>query len=203
LPELNDCRFVGVSALDDDGLQQLAEVHRSVMHTLLSDLGLPIVLKYYQVARSNPSVLGFCALTSSNEVAGWSVGSPDPAGINAKLRQPLMWFFVQMLKVAVTSPRVFTQLLSSVLASSAEMEKDAIELTYIGVASGHQGKGLGQALLDQFIEESRSRGYHSVVLSVEAENETALALYRKSGFKIVRTFSEGRYQRHRMELTLV
>jgi ribosomal protein S18 acetylase RimI-like enzyme len=58
-------------------------------------------------------------------------------------------------------------------------------------------------LLHKFVEESRSKGYHSVVLSVEAENRTALALYEKSGFKIVKTFSEGRYQRHRMELTLV
>jgi ribosomal-protein-alanine N-acetyltransferase len=83
------------------------------------------------------------------------------------------------------------------------MEKDALELTYIGVASSHQGKGLGRALLDKFVEESRAREYHSVVLSVEEENKAAIPLYEKSGFKITKTFSEGRYQRHRMELTLV
>jgi ribosomal protein S18 acetylase RimI-like enzyme len=181
-------------------LQQLADLHCSVMHTLLSDLGLPIVRKYYQAARSDASVLGICALTSSNEVIGWSVGSPDPVTINARLRQPLSWFLVQMLKVAVTRPLVFKQLVSSVLSSTVEMEKDSVELTYIGVAAGHQGKGLGQALLNQFIEESRSKGYHSVVLSVEADNKTALTLYEKSGFRITRTFSEGRFQRHRMEL---
>lgn len=200
---MNDCRFVKLSQLDDDGLRQLSDLHRSVMHTLLSDLGLPIVLKYYQAARRDSSVLGICALTPSNEIIGWSVGSPDPAAINSKLRQPLIWFLAQMLRVAVTRPLVFGQLISSVLSASVEVEKDAIELTYIGVSSAHQGEGLGQALLHKFVEESRSKGYHSVVLSVEAENRTALALYEKSGFKIVKTFSEGRYQRHRMELTLV
>lgn len=200
---MNTYRFVSLSELGDNDLKQLAGVHHAVMHTLLSDLGLPVVLKYYQIARSEFSVLGICALTSSNKLIGWSVGSPDPAGINSKLRQPPTWFMTQMLGLAVMHPLVFTQLISSVFSSSAEMEKDAIELTYIGVAASHQGKGLGKILLNKFIEQSRLKGYHSVVLSVEAENKAALALYEKFGFKIIRTFSEGRYQRHRMELTLV
>jgi ribosomal protein S18 acetylase RimI-like enzyme len=41
-----------------------------------------------------------------------------------------------------------------------------------------------------------------VVLSVERENAPAIALYEKAGFKLVKTFSEGRYRRHRMELKL-
>jgi ribosomal protein S18 acetylase RimI-like enzyme len=196
-------RLVNISEIDEDSLKQLADVHRWVMHTLLSDLGLPIVLKYYQVACSDSSVLGICALTSSNEIIGWSIGSPDPAAINSKLRQPLTWFLAQMLRLLVTCPLVLKQLILSVFSSSAEMEKDAIELTYIGVASGHQGHGLGKVLLKEFIEQSRSKGYHSVVLSVEDENKTAVALYEKLGFRTLRTFSEGRYQRHRMKLTLV
>jgi ribosomal protein S18 acetylase RimI-like enzyme len=109
-----------------------------------------------------------------------------------------------MLQLAITHPLVFKQLVSSTLSSSTEMERNsgAIELTYIGVSSAHQGKGLGRALLNKFIELSRLRGYHSVVLSVEEENKTAIALYEKSGFKIIKTFSEGRYQRHRMEYIL-
>lgn len=196
-------RFVNLSELDERGLQQLAELHCSVMHTLLADLGLPIVRRYYDVARGDPAIVGMCAFNPLNDVVGWSMGSPDPAALNAKLRQPLIWFLGQMLRLAVTRPLVLTQLLMSVLASSTEMEKDALELTYIGVASAHQGKGLGQALLDKFVEGSRTRGYHSVVLSVEEENKAAILLYEKFGFKTTKTFSEGRYQRHRMELTLV
>lgn len=174
------------------------------MHTLLSDLGLAIVQKYYQAARSDKFVVGIVVLNSLNEIAGWAMGSPDPSKLNSKLRESLPWFLGQMMRLAVTHPLVLRQLVSSVLSSSSEMEmdKDAIELTYIGVSSSHQGKGLGQALLDQFIEESRSRGYHSVVLSVEEENKAAVALYKKAGFKIIRSFSEGRYQRHRMEFVL-
>lgn len=195
-------RFVQISELDDDGLQRLATLHHSVMHTLLSDLGLPIVTKYYQAACSDFSVIGICAVNSSNQTVGWAVGSPDPAEINRKLRSPWTWFLLQMMRLALTRPGVFVQLVSSVLAASAPMERNAIELTYIGVAASAQGKGLGRTLLEKFVEESRAKGYHSVVLSVEAENKSAIALYEKFGFKISRSFSEGRYQRHRMELTL-
>jgi ribosomal protein S18 acetylase RimI-like enzyme len=202
LPELDEFRFVHITALDEHDLKRLAALHQSVMHTLLSDLGLPIVIKYYQVARSDLSVIGICAVNSSNEIIGWSVGSPDPAAIIKKLRSPLTWFLIQMLRVALTQPLVLRQLVASGFSSSTPMEHSAIELTYIGVSASAQGKGLGRALLNKFVEESRTRGYHSVVLSVEDENKAAISLYERSGFKVGRSFSEGRYQRHRMELTL-
>lgn len=199
---MNEHRFVKISEMDDDSLNQLAELHHSVMHTLLSDLGLPIVLKYYQVARSDFSVVARCALDAAGSIVGWAIGSPNPEVINAKLRSPLAWFLIQMMRLAVTRPLVFKQLVSSIFSSSAQMEVGAIELTYIGVASSQQGQGLGRKLLNKFVEECRMKGYHSVVLSVEDDNRAAVALYEKYGFHITRSFSEGRYHRHRMELIL-
>lgn len=183
---------------------KLAVLHHSVMQTLLSDLGMSIVLKYYQVARSDPSVIGIGAFNPSNEIVGWAIGSPDPGAVNAKMRQPLPWFMMQMIRVGITRPLVFMQLISSVLSSSSDMEMSAgaIELTYIGVSPTYQGMGLGRTLLNKFIELSRGKGYHSIVLSVEEENKSAIALYEKSGFRTIKTFTEGRYQRHRMELNI-
>ncbi len=199
-----DYELIALSQLEDDHIKRLSELHYSVMRTLLTELGLPMVLRYYQIARSDESLIGICALNSSNEMLGWAMGSPHPDRINSRLRSPLPWFAFQMLRVMVTRPLVFWQLISSVLSPSAEMDmkSDAIELTYIGVASDQRGQGLGAKLLNAFIEAGRSKGYRSVVLSVENENESAIALYDKAGFKIIRTFSEGRYQRHRMELIL-
>jgi len=199
-----DYELVPLSQLNDDGIKQLAVLHHSVMRTLLADLGLPMVLRYYQVARSDKSVIGICAMNSSKEILGWAMGSPHPDRINSGLRTPLAWFMRQMLRLAFTRPLVLWQLIASVLSFSAEpeMKSDAIELTYIGVASDQRGKGLGKDLLIAFIDASQEKGYRSVVLSVEKENESAIALYKKAGFKITRTFSEGRYERHRMELTL-
>ena len=199
-----DPELIALSQLKDDQPKQLAELHHSVMHTLLSDLGLPIVLRYYQVARSDNSVIGICAQDSSNKIIGWAIGSPHPDRINSALSSSLLWFAFQMLRIMFTRPRVLLQLISSVFSSSSEteMKSDAIELTYIGVAANQRGKGLGKDLLNAFVKASKEKGYRSVVLSVETENGSAFTLYKNAGFKITKTFSEGRYERHRMELIL-
>ena len=199
-----DHELVALSQLEYDQLKQLTELHHSVMHTLLTDLGLPMILRYYQVARSDNSVVGICALDRSKKLIGWAMGSPHPDRINSALRSPLLWFAFQMLRVLFTRPLILLQLISSVLSSAAEteMKSDAIELTYIGVAADQRSRGLGKDLLNAFIRASRETGYRSVILSVEKDNGSAIAMYKKAGFKITKTFSEGRYERHRMELIL-
>jgi len=199
-----DYHLIEFSQMTVDDIQRVAVLHHSVMHTLLSDLGLPTVLRYYQLAQADPKVLGLCAVSTSGDVLGWATGSPHPDKINARLRSPLPWFVLQMVRLMFTRPLVFWQLISSVLSTSnqAAIKNDAIELTYIGVSSDKRGTGVGRKLLNAFIESSRSKGYHSVILSVEKENSPAITLYEAAGFKIVKTFPEGRYQRHRMELTL-
>jgi ribosomal protein S18 acetylase RimI-like enzyme len=199
-----DYALVQLYQLDDEGIKQLAVLHHSVMHTLLSDLGLPLVLRYYQVAQNDQSVIGLCAVSPSGEMLGWALGSPQPDRIIARLRTPIVWFLSQILRLAFTHPLVVWQLVSFILNTSGQpkMESGAIELTYIGVAANQRGKGLGKELLDSFIEASRSKGYHSVVLSVETNNKPAIALYENAGFRIIKTYSEGRYQRYRMELVL-
>jgi GNAT superfamily N-acetyltransferase len=199
-----DYRLVEFSHLTDNDLKRLAILHHSVMKTLLSDLGLPLVLRYYQVARADPRVIGLCAVSPAGDMLGWAIGSPYPDRINAGLRSPLSWFVLQISRVTVTRPLVLWQLFLSVLSApgGSELKSGAIELTYIGVSSAQRGIRIGKKLLNAFIEASRSHGYYSVVLSVEKENSSAISLYEKEGFKVIKTFSEGRYQRHRMELTL-
>ena len=199
-----DHKLIPFSHLKDVDIKRLAALHHSVMHTLLSDLGLPIVLRYYQIARIDSDAIGLCAISPSREILGWAMGSPYPDRINSRLRTPFRWFMIQMLRLLSTRPLILWQLISSVLSSSGQqdMHRGAIELTYIGVASNQRGMGLGKVLLKEFIEAAQEKSHKSVVLSVEADNEPAIALYEKSGFRTIKTYSEGRYQRHRMELIL-
>ena len=199
-----DSHLVEFSQLTAEDLKHLAVLHHSVMHTLLSDLGLPIVWRYYQIAEHDSQTIGFCAISGSGKLLGWAMGSPHPDRINAKLRSPLTWFVLQMVRITLTRPVALWQLFSSVFSTSNHdaINNDAVELTYIGVSSEQRGMGLGSTLLNAFIEACRANGYRSVVLSVEKENLPAITLYERAGFRIIKTFSEGRYQRHRMELTL-
>jgi ribosomal protein S18 acetylase RimI-like enzyme len=196
--------LVRLAQLDQAGIKSLAALHQSVMHTLLSDLGMSMVLRYYQVALNDSSVIGICAISPSGEMLGWALGSPHPEKINSRLRTPLAWFLSQMLRLALTRPLILWQLIFSVLRSSSQTDiaSGAIELTFIGVAVDKRNQGLGRELLNAFMETSRSLGYHSVILSVEREDVPAIALYEKAGFKMIQSFSEGRYERYRMELVL-
>lgn len=198
-----DPRLVRLAELDERGLRSLAELHESVMRTLLSDLGLPFVLKYYRIAKTDSSVLGFCLTASDGELVGWVIGSPDPGELFSQLRSPVGWFAIEMLRLAVTRPAALWALAASALAPSARLDiASGIELTYIGVARRARGSGLGESLLRAFIDASRERGYRAIELSVESANSAAAGLYAKFGFGITRTFREGRFDRRRMALML-
>ncbi len=198
-----------LSGLPASRLPALADLHAATMPTLLSDLGQPVVLRYYQLAQSNPSVIAFCAIDSPPQasthaaplVTAYAIGSPDPAALNARLRTPLTWFAGQMLRLAATHPAVLLQLVQSVFSASDAnlLRPGQVELTYIGVAPAARGQGLGRSILTAFVDAARAAGYQSVLLSVETDNPAALALYTRFGFTIVQTFAEGRYHRHRME----
>jgi ribosomal-protein-alanine N-acetyltransferase len=194
--------FTPLSQLDIPAINRLAALHQTVMHTLLSDLGLPVLQRYYEICQQDPAILGFCAISPNNETIAWAVGSPHPDQINAQLCHPLPWFAGQMLRLAFTRPGVLLQLVQAALSASDAntLQRGQIELTYIGVAPSAQGQGLGKAILTAFIEASRAAGYNSIVLSVETDNPAAVALYTKAGFKITKTFHEGHFQRHRMEM---
>lgn len=197
--------LIPFNQMDAAGLAQLAGLHVQVMHTLLSELGEPLVLRYYQAAQKQPGIIGLCALGKNGEVEGWAMGSPDPPALNARLRQPLGWFAGQMLRLALTRPAALWHLLGSLLNASAAnaLAHGEIELTYIGVAPAAQGHGLGGILLGEFCSAARKAGYTSTALSVETDNPAALRLYTRSGFQVTRAFREGRFERQRMALRLI
>ena len=198
-----------LSQLGPSRLNDLAALHHATMHTLLADLGLPVVQRYYQICQRDPSVIGVCGISPlpmgvGAEILGWAVGSPHPEAINAQLRTPLPWFAGQMLRLALTRPGTLLQLAQSVLAPSEAnaLRPGQIELTYIGVAESARGQGLGKGLLIAFLKASRAAGHTSAALSVETDNPAALALYAQAGFKVTKSFREGRFERQRMELAL-
>jgi ribosomal protein S18 acetylase RimI-like enzyme len=196
--------FTPLSQLDPAGLARLAALHSAVMHTLLSDLGAPIVFHYYEVAQSDASVIGLCAISASGEIDGWAMGSPDPSALNARLRQPLTWFAGQMLRLSFSHPGALIDLLRALVSNSEanQLSPGQLELTYIGVAERAQGQGLGKQLLTAFSTAARQAGYTSIALSVETDNPAAVGLYTRSGFKVTKTFREGRFERLRMEYSV-
>jgi mycothiol synthase len=59
------------------------------------------------------------------------------------------------------------------------------DIRLVGVLPEWRGRGLGRDLLRWAVNELRTRGAGRISLSVEAENELALGLYRRTGFEPV------------------
>jgi ribosomal protein S18 acetylase RimI-like enzyme len=56
----------------------------------------------------------------------------------------------------------------------------------IGVATGHRGQGVGEALMRGVLDVARERGLREIWLEVLVQNEPAIRLYEKLGFERVR-----------------
>ncbi len=59
-------------------------------------------------------------------------------------------------------------------------------LAAMGIASEARGKRAGTWLMNELVREARDRGELEMVLEVIEQNEPAVALYKRSGFEIVR-----------------
>jgi predicted GNAT family acetyltransferase len=57
----------------------------------------------------------------------------------------------------------------------------------LGITASHRGQGLGEALLLQALHGFRRWGLAQAMLEVTAQNETAIRLYRRVGFRRAKT----------------
>jgi [ribosomal protein S18]-alanine N-acetyltransferase len=53
----------------------------------------------------------------------------------------------------------------------------------VAVAPSAQGRGIGGRLIDALIDTARRRGATTLLLEVRADNQAAIALYRRRGFE--------------------
>ena len=58
------------------------------------------------------------------------------------------------------------------------------------IERGWRGKGAGRQLLDRLLQLARDAGYHKMVLSALARNDTGLRLYTSAGFSHVGIYRE-------------
>ena len=59
---------------------------------------------------------------------------------------------------------------------------DVADIMTVAVSPERRGRGLGDRLVDTVLDRARVRGAAAVMLEVRADNDPALALYRRHGF---------------------
>lgn len=183
-------------------LPRIAEIHMGDAG-LLSKLGYPFVLRYFEISVKDERAFGFYAQENeTGEIMGFSLASPEPSALTSELTRDRKWFIKEILKVIFARPLVFLQMVISSITIQGQMENEAIECVYFTVDPKFRGQRLGRALQKSLMDEGRKRGYKKIFASIETWNKASLAATQANGFTIVKTFREGIYHRHRLESKL-
>lgn len=195
--------FHPLTSIPDKLLPRIAEIHMGDAG-LLSKLGYSFVLRYFENAVRDDRAFGFYAQDDeTGEIMGFSLASPAPSSLTSILTEDKGWFIRHILKVMFTRPLAFFQMAVSSITIRGQMyEPNTIECVYFTVDPGFRGKGLGRALQKALMDEGRKRGYKKIYASVETWNTASLKATQANGFRIIKTFREGLYHRHRLESEL-
>jgi RimJ/RimL family protein N-acetyltransferase len=170
---------------------------------LLSKLGYPFVLRYFEMAIKDEHAFGFYAQENeTGQIMGFSLASPEPSALISNLTRNRGWFIKQILKVLFTRPLVFLQMVISSITIQGQMESEAIECVYFTVDPKFRGQKLGRTLQKALMDEGRKQGYKKIFASIETWNIASLKATQANGFTIAKTFREGKYHRHRLESKL-
>ncbi len=87
----------------------------------------------------------------------------------------------------ITLARRTGQLVGALLVS--QVAPRVAHITQVCVRQELQGAGIGTQLLVRALNHLRQRGYEGVSLSVTAENQPAVRLYRRFGFEVLKGFA--------------
>jgi len=98
------------------------------------------------------------------------------------------WLKDFLEKVKKDEAILLSAFISQRLVANASLEKRKWRQKHVGnvgisVAKPFRGQGIGQKLLEILMDKARKRGYKILVLNVFANNERAIHIYEKLGFK--------------------
>ena len=125
---------------------------------------------------------------------GFACGFVEPSEFYRLMWRNKRVFALPALSSLFRHPSLFAGVLYGVQriqtsAFTSELSARCCELSSIAVAPEASGNGLGKALLQGFLEHSRSMDAQYVYLTTDAdENESANALYRQVGFQHTQRF---------------
>lgn len=121
----------------------------------------------------------FAAYNTEEDMAQYLAEAFSPEQLGSELSNPESDFYFSELDGTVVG-YMKTNTGSS---QSDDRFPDALQLERIYVLATHQGKGIGQTLMDEAIGMAREAGYNLVWLSVWEKNPDAIRFYGRNGFK--------------------
>ena len=175
----------------------------------LTRLGPWFLREYYRtVWEDEAGILLVVSMADSARVVGFCVGFVDSAAFYRRLRARRVRLALAALPGLLRRPSLLPRLFSNAERlegndRSSGSARDS-ELASLGVLPAFQGAGIGRALVQAFISQSRALGADRVSLTTDAEqNARVNGFYQSLGFQICETYvAQGNRRMHRYECTL-
>ena len=176
---------------------QITEVHkRAYQGFFLTFLGRRFLSNFYYTCLTDPSGIGF-VYEENDSICGFVIGSSQPAGFYSRLLRKYWWrFALASLIPILKNPLIIPRLLRAFQKPQDEINKpETATLMSIAVLPDAQGQGVGQKLINAFLQEASTRGMKYVDLTTDSNNnERVNRFYLDNGFQVTRSFvtPEGR-----------
>lgn len=165
----------------------IAELHLAAFPNAFTTLlGSRFLRGYYSTVISADHGIALVADTGS-DLAGFAVGSAEPAALYENLYQSRLRLAQQMLRPVARRPMLAPRL-GYAFASTRQRRVatcgNSAELSSLAVSAGHRRGGVGVALVTAFCEEAARRGARTVMARTPlAHNDAVLAFYSRLDFR--------------------
>lgn len=181
-------------------VNRVAELHGAALTGLLTALGPAAARAFYVGCCRAGAATGFVYM-DAGQVQGFVLGSAHPDSLNAVvLRANPFGVLAGLLAGVLRRPTALRWILkSSGGPDEGSYDRTSPELTYLAVARGARGGGVGRQLVDAFTGAMRKAGAPAYELSVDDDNEGAIAFYERNGFVLLGRYREFgiRHRRYR------
>lgn len=187
-----------ISPMQQEHIMAAVEIHiKSFPGFFSTILGSKYVSIVYSELIKLPDRVAFVAQDKDQELMGFIIGMTDQSNFYSQmLKKHWLKIALASLQAVIRKPQLISRLLRALLypRESRKASANALLLS-IAVLPTYNGKGIGQRLLQAFLNEMEQMEIPSVCLTTDAKhNERTNHFYQESGFKIIRTYltAEGR-----------
>ncbi|MGB0383216.1 MAG: GNAT family N-acetyltransferase [Ardenticatenaceae bacterium] len=190
-------RDIKIRVMQIKDVNKMVKVHLSSFSGFfLTFLGPAFLHELYTAIITDSSGIGH-VYEDHNEIQGFVIGTGQPSGFYRRLLHQRWWRFgLASIKAVLKKPSIIPRLLRAVrMPQQAAFRSHIGTLMSIAVLPDAQGKGIGQALVQKFLQEAKQRGLTQVNLTTDRlDNDAVNSFYQKLGFSCIRHFvtPEGR-----------
>ena len=178
-----------------EDLRGIVAIHQKAFKDFfLTRMGREFLRRYYALVLNYRAGI-ILVSERCGTLEGFACGFVEPSEFYRLMWRNKRVFALPALLSLIRHPSLFAGVLYGVQriqtsAFTSELSASC-ELSSIAVVPEASGNGLGKALLQAFLEQSRSMDAQYVYLTTDAdENESANALYRQVGFQHTQRFMQ-------------